>query len=357
MSITKKPFGCLPGGQCVSLYSLRNASGFEVCISDFGGTVVRILAPDRRGFLTNVACGFDDLASYQASGGYLGATVGRVCNRIAKGQFVLDGTVYDQLYINDGPNSLHGGKVGYSHRLWQVVDTQDGETPSLTLALMSPDGDEGYPGQLEVRVTYTVTPDNRFCIHYLATSDKATPVNLTNHVYFNLGGVASGDVLDQVVWLDAESYLRTDETLIPTGEMVPVRGTAFDFTTPKPIGQDIACGDANIEMAGGYDHCFNFTEWENKASTVRLRGTVCDPTTGRKLEMYTNSPCVQFYTANFLHDADYPLTGGYPQQTQHGFCLETQKMPDAVHHAHFTDTILCPGEVFDFTTVYAFTTV
>lgn len=354
MSITKRPFGTLPDGQEATLYTLRNAGGFSVSVSDFGGTIVQILAPDRGGQFQNIVCGYDSVEEYAVADGYLGATVGRFCNRIAKGRFPLEGKVYDSLYINDGPNHLHGGKVGFSHRLWSVARTEEGEEPSLTLHLVSPDGEEGYPGRLEVSVTFTVRADHALAIHYEARTDQTTVVNLTNHAYFNLGGFASGDVLDQVLWLDAESYLRGDAGLVPTGEVVPVAGTPFDFRHPKPIGRDFHAEDNDLRLAGGYDHCFNFTGWERGDHRLLLRGSLYDPHSGRKLELLTDSPCVQLYTANFLKNPAFPLRGGYPQQTQHAVCLETQKMPDSPNHPEFTDSILRPGEIFDYTTVFRF---
>lgn len=355
MSITKNPFGRLPDGRETALYTLRNANGFSVSVSDFGATLVSILAPDRTGRLTDVLCGFESADVYARADGYLGATVGRFCNRIARGRFELDGTVYDRLYINDGDNHLHGGRVGFSHRLWSLAGTTgDGEEPGLTLRLSSPDGEEGYPGTLNVSVTFSVSADNALAVHYLAKTDRATPVNLTNHAYFNLGGFASGDVLNHVLWLDAESYLRGDAGLIPTGETVPVAGTPFDFRHPKPIGRDFRAENDDLRLAGGYDHCFNFTGRERSEHRMLLRGSLYDPDTGRKLELLTDSPCVQLYTANFLKNPAFPLRGGYPQQPQHAVCLETQKMPDSPNHPDFTDSILRPGETFDYTTVYRF---
>ncbi len=358
MSISKHPFGILLDGQTASLYTLTGAAGLSVSLSDYGGTVVRIMAQDRFGLFRNVVCGYDSAVSYARGDGYLGATVGRVCNRIANGRFTLDGKLYDGLYINDGSNHLHGGRIGFSHRLWEVEALTEGEEPSLTMHLLSPDGEEAYPGTLDVTVTFTVTAGNALSIHYLAVTDKPTPVNLTNHTYFNLGGYASGDVLDQVLWLDAESYLRTDAGLVPTGEVVPVEGTPFDFrTAPKAIGKDFLSGDVDLRTAGGYDHCMNFTGWQQADSTMRLRGRVYDPDSGCQMELFTNSPCVQLYTANFLNNPAFSLSGGYAQRKRHAFCLETQKMPDAVHHREFTDTILRPGQTFDFMTVYKFSTV
>lgn len=354
MSIFKIPFGKLPDGRETSLFTLQNESGFSVSLSDFGATLVSVLAPDRKGRLTDILCGYECADVYARADGYLGATVGRFCNRIARGRFELDGKVYDRLYINDGANHLHGGKVGFSHRLWETATVSDGKEPSVTLCLHSPDGEEGYPGNLDVSVSFTVSADNSLGIHYTAHTDKATPVNLTNHAYFNLGGFASGDVLDQILWLDADSYLRGDAGLIPTGEMVPVAGTPFDFRHPKQIGQDFHAADNDLGLAGGYDHCFNFTGWERGEHRMLLRGSLYDPDTGRKLELLTDSPCVQLYTANFLKNPDFPLRGGYPQKTQHAVCLETQKMPDSPNHPDFTDSILRPGDVFDYTTVYRF---
>lgn len=358
MSLYRIPFGRLPDGREAGLYIMRNASGFCAAISDFGGTIVRLLAPDRNGCFVNVTCGYDTLDEYTKADGYLGATVGRFCNRIARGTFTLDGVTYDGLYRNDGDNHLHGGRVGFSHRLWDASVVSDGEEPSLALHLVSADGDEGYPGCLDVTVTFTVTADNALSLHYVATTDKPTVCSMTNHAYFNLGGCASGNVFGQVLWLDAESYLPGDSGLIPTGEMTPVEGTVFDFrTAPKAIGRDFSAdmpGAADLRLAGGYDHCLNFTDWRQTDGTVRLRGTAYDPVSGRKLEMLTNSPCVQLYTANFLKNPAFPLAGGHPQQTQHAFCLETQKMPDSPNHEGFTNVTLRPGEVYDYTTVYRF---
>ncbi|MCQ2429657.1 MAG: galactose mutarotase [Clostridia bacterium] len=353
MSIYKLPFGNLPDGTAVSLYVLRNENGFQVSISDFGGTLVSILAPDRNGIFHNVALGYESANEYAIADGYLGATVGRFANRLAKGAFTVDGKTYGGLYINDGVNTLHGGNVGYSHRMWEA-STVDGCEPALRLHLVSPDGEENYPGTLDVTVTYTVTADNALSLHYEATTDKPTVVSLTNHVYFNLGGCASGDVFGHILQLDAESYLRGDDGLIPTGEIVPVDGTPFDFRTPKAIGKDFFADDNDLKLAGGYDHCFNFTGWQQDDGEIRRRGTAYDPKSGRKLTMLTNSPCVQLYTANFLKGEECPLAGGQPRLTQHGFCLETQKMPDSPNHEGFTNAVLRPGEVWDYTTIYRF---
>lgn len=356
MSIQKEFFGTLDSGAEAYIYTLKNDKDVTVRITDFGGTVVNLLVPDRYGRFADVVGGYDSLWDYEHADGYLGALVGRYANRINKGRFSLDGKEYS-LYCQEDGNHLHGGRVGYSHRIWDVVHTSEADDaePELVLRLTSPDGDESYPGELTMTVTYRLTADNALAIQYEATvKGQATPLNLTNHTYFNLGGYASGEIFDHVLQLDAESYLRTDEGLIPTGEMVPVGGTPFDFRTPKPIGQDFFAENNDLKIAGGYDHCFNFTGWQTVDGTLKKRVTVYEPRRGRKLEVYTDQPCVQFYSANFLKNPDFPQKGGYPQRTQTAFCLETQKMPDSPNHATFTDCVLRPGETYDYTTVYRF---
>lgn len=357
MSIYSRPWGKLSSGETANLYTLVNDNGMTVEITDFGGAIVSLKAPDRGGKLTDVVLGYDSLSDYEFADGYLGALVGRVANRIAGAAFELDGESYS-LYPNDGQNTLHGGKKGYSYAVWGAETAADAHTAILTLTYDSPDGEEGFPGNLKVKVTYTLDDRNALSIRYEATTDKATPINLTNHVYFNLAGNASGTIFDQEMWLDAESYLAGNAELIPTA-IKPVDGTPFDFRVAKPIGRDFFADFADLRIAGGYDHCLNFTEWQkcHSGGELLLRAVACDPLSGRKLEMYTNQPCVQFYSANFLKNPCFPLRGGKPQQTQTGFCLETQSMPDSVHHqgdASFTDCILRPGEKYDYTTVYVF---
>lgn len=348
--ITKTYFGTLDNGQRVSYYTMKNASGMTVRICEYGGAIMEISVPDRLGRMTDVVAGYDSLYNYTHASGYQGALVGRVGNRIAKGKFTLDGKEYT-LFCNNGENSLHGGKIGYSHRLWNVEEI-DGEEPRLILTLHSPAGEEGYPGNLDVTVTYTLLSTNALSIRYEAVTDQRTPVNLTNHVYFNLAGYASGLVLDHLVRLDADSYLPTNTALIPTGEIRPVEGTPFDFRSFKKIGQEIDSDDVDLTIAGGYDHCYCFVGGET--DTPVLRAEVYEETSGRLLQMYTNQPCVQFYTGNFLGNPDYPFKGGCPQLKRAAFCLETQKMNDAVNHSNFTDTILNPGEKYDYTTIYQF---
>lgn len=355
MSITKKFFGNLSDGRVADIYTLTNAAGMEVSITTYGGALVSVKAPDKFGRMSDVVLGFDSLYDYENSGGSLGALVGRFANRIAKGCFELDGVVYDKLYINNRDNHLHGGKAGFGKRIWTVLEADDSDEPSLVLNYIAEDGEENYPGRLDVTVTYTLGEDNALTLVYKATTDKPTIINLTNHVYFNLGGCASGDIFDHVLTLDAESYLEPREGLIPTGNFIDVEGTPMDFRTPKTIGKDFYADYADLKTAGGYDHCFNFTGWrDQKADDIPLRATVLDPKSGRVLKMFTNQPCVQLYTANFLNNPDHPLKNGCPQKTQTGFCLETQVMPDSINHEGFTNCILRPGEEYCHVTTFEF---
>lgn len=350
--ITKHYFGTMDDGRDVYNYLLKNEAGMTVRICEFGGAIVEICVPDRLGRMTDVVAGYDSLRDYVLAPGYLGALVGRVCNRIAKGKFELDGKEY-QIYQNNNGNSLHGGKVGYSHKIWSVK-AEDGEEPRLVLNLVSQDGDENYPGTLNVTVTYTLTRSNALSIHYEATTDKKTVVNLTNHAYFNLGGFSSGKIFDHVLQMDADRYVPTDENLIPTGEIRSVEGTPFDFREPKTIGQDFDLEYPDMKLAGGYDHCICFTGGETKTPVLRIEAY--EPNSGRLMQVYTNQPAVQFYTGNFMWEIEAPLKGGCPASVQAAFCLETQKMPDAINHSNFDDVVLNPGEKYDYTTIYQFST-
>ena len=350
--ITKHYFGTMDNGRDVYSYLLKNDAGMSVRICEFGGAIMEISVPDKLGRVTDVVAGYDSLRDYVLAPGYLGALVGRVCNRIAKGKFSLDGKEY-QIYQNNNGNSLHGGKVGYSHKIWDVK-SEDGEEPRLVLTLTSPDGDENYPGTLNVTVTYSLSRSNALAIHYEATTDKKTIVNLTNHAYFNLAGFSSGKIFDHVLQMDADTYIPTDENLIPTGEIRSVEGTPFDFREPKTIGEDFDLENYDLKLAGGYDHCLCFTGGETKAPVLRIEAY--EPNSGRLMQVYTNQPAVQFYTGNFMWEIEAPLKGGCPASVQSAFCLETQKMPDAVNHANFDDVVLKPGEKYDYTTIYQFST-
>ena len=351
MSIQTHWFGNLPDGRAVHRYILQNANGMTVSLLDFGGAIQQILVPDRNGRFTDVVGGYDNILDYYEGNGYQGALIGRFGNRICRGKFSLDGKDYDDLYINNGVNHLHGGKEGFSHKIWEAMPIY-GDEPKLCLHYVSVDGEEGYPGTLDVTVTYTLKETNALSIRYVATTDQRTVLNLTNHTYFNLGGFASGKIFDHVLQLDADTYLPTDETLIPTGELKSVVGTPFDFRAPKAIGQDFFADDQDLKLAGGYDHCFNFVGGESKDPV--LRATLYEPVSGREMKVYTNQPCVQFYSGNFLNNVDHPFKGGYPQKKQTFICLETQHMPDSINHANFTDSVLKVGEVYDYTTEYRF---
>ena len=348
-NILKKHFGYMDDGREVSTYSMTNGSGMKVKITDFGGAIMQIKVPDKDGRFTDVVCGYSYLEDYMKASGYHGALIGRIGNRISKGRFTLDGKEYS-LYINNGKNSLHGGKIGFSHKLWAATPV-DGAEPQLVLEYTSPDMEEGYPGTLKVKVTYTLSCDNALSIRYEAETDKKTIVNLTNHVYFNLGGFASGSIESHKLWMDADSYTPTDEGLIPTGEIKSVNETPFDFSIEKEIGRDINVDDPDLRFGKGYDINFNFKGGETNEPIHRA--TLYDPESGREMYVITNQPCVQVYTGNVMNDL-HRFKGGYPQNPRHAIALETQKMPDSVNHPNFTNVVLDVGEKYDYTTVYKF---
>jgi aldose 1-epimerase len=343
-SVTPKPFGRTPEGQLVRLYTLTNENGMSVSIMDYGATIVKILAPDRNGKFDDVVLGFDKFSPYLHITTYFGATVGRYANRIAKGRFELGKTLY-QLPRNNGPNSLHGGFRGFDKRMWKVEPVES-DIPAVRFSRLSPDGEEGYPGNLFVSVTFSLNDDNELRISYEATTDKTTIINLTNHSYFNLAG--GGTILDHILMLHADAYTPVDATLIPTGEIKPVAGTPWDFLNPTPIGFHLK------ETGGkpvGYDH--NFVLNKSWFSDRSVAAEVVEPRSGRTLTVSTDQPGVQFYTGNFL---DGTLTGAggnvYGQYT--GFCLETQHFPDSPNHDNFPSTVLAPGDTYKTATVYAF---
>lgn len=351
MHIQKRLFG-KHDGKDVDVYTLTNDGGMSASIITFGGAIRNLVVPDKDGKLGDVVCGFDGLESYVNEGeSYQGALIGRVANRIAKGKFTLDGVEY-QLYINNGECSLHGGRVGFSHKVWDAEAHVEGDGCVLDLYYTSPDGEENYPGTLKVHVTYKLTVDNALSITYRAETDKKTIINLTNHTYFNLGGFASGKIFDHEMWMDADSFVVTDEGLVPTGEIRSVEGTPFDFRTAKTIGKDFDLSFEPMAFAKGYDHCLNFIKRDDAMAQPRVR--VTEHRSGRVMDVYTSEPCVQFYSANFMKNADYPFKGGYAQAEQNAFCLETQRMPDSINHDYFTDCTLDVGEKFESTTVFKF---
>ena len=352
MSIEKKVFGTTKNGETVHSYTITSEGGISVTLIEFGAAINTLFVPDKNGNAVDVVCGYDKLSDYEDGDGYQGAVVGRFGNRIGKGKFTLDGVEYN-LYCNNGNNHLHGGKVGFSHKVWTSEAIEEEGADRVIFTLVSPDGEENYPGTLNVSVEYRVVAGKEISIIYHATTDKKTVLNLTNHTYFNLAGFDSGDVFDHVVYLDADRFVETDAELIPTGNTPSVLGTPFDFRTAKTIGKDWNLEYEPMKLAGGYDHCMIFAEhYEDAMQSPRV--IVTEPKSGRKMSVYTDLPSVQFYSANFMSNPDFPFKGGYTQKTQHAFCLETENMPDSMNHEHFTNCVLNPGEEYKTQTVYAF---
>lgn len=339
-------FGKLPSGEEIQIYTLRNTKGMEARIMTYGGTVVSLKTPDREGKLADVVLGFDSLDGYVKGCPYFGAIIGRYGNRIGGAKFTLDGKTY-KLAANDGPNSLHGGKVGFDKKVWKV-DSANGST--LALSYVSPDMEEGYPGELRVKVTYSVSEADELRIHYEATTNKATVVNLTNHSYFNLKDDGATSILDHVIMINADRFTPVDATLIPTGKLEPVAGTPFDFRTPHRIGERINADNQQLKFAGGYDQNFVLNR---TGSGLELAAKVTEPVTGRVMEVLTTEPGLQFYTGNFL-DGTLTGKGGIVYRKRCAFCLETQHFPDSPNKPQFPSVTLRPGETYDTTTVYRF---
>jgi aldose 1-epimerase len=342
-----RPFGQTPSGDKVDLYTLTNAKGMEATISTYGGVIVSLKAPDRSGRLADVVLGFDNLEGYLKSNPYFGAIVGRYGNRIAHGKFMLDGVEYT-LAKNNGENSLHGGIRGFDKRIWTAARSTGS---SIELTYVSRDGEEGFPGNLSVTVTYTLTDNNELRIDYSATTDKDTVVNLTNHSYFNLAGQGNGDVLGHKVTIFADRFTPVDKTMIPTGELRSVEGTPFDFRKPHSIGERINSPDEQLALGRGYDHNFVL---KRPSSTPELAARVTEPKTGRVLEVLTTEPGVQFYTANTLNVPAGKGGKGYGPHS--AFCLETQHFPDSPNKPAFPPVVLKPGGQYQTTTVYRFST-
>ena len=346
--ISKQAFGTTPDGQAVDLYTLRNATGAEATIMTYGGTVTSLKVPDKSGTIGDVVLGYDSLDGYIKSSPFFGCLVGRYGNRIAKGQFSLDGKTYT-LATNNPPNNLHGGPVGFDKRVWTAAKADVGpQGPRLVLTYLSKDGEEGFPGNLKVTATYTLTDDNALRLDYTATTDKDTVCNLTQHSYFNLAG--RNDILGHLVTINADKFTPVDATLIPTGELKPVDGTPFDFRKPTPIGLRINNDDEQLRFGSGYDH-----NWViNKAwGKLECMARVTDPTSGRVLEVWSTEPGVQFYTANFL-DGSITGKGGWVYQRRNAFCFEPQHYPDSPNHPQFPTTELKPGQTYQNTIIYKF---
>lgn len=348
MSITKGDFGTAYG-QAIELYTLANSQGMKVSIATLGGAVVELWAPGRGGAFQDVVLGYTCAEEYARYTSNQGALIGRYGNRIGAGRFTLKGKTY-QLALNDhGINHLHGGDRGFNQRIWQVEGAQDGPAPSLILSYTSPDGEENYPGTLQVKVTYTLTEDNALSIDYRAVTDADTPVNLTNHTYFNLAGYDAGPITGHEICIHAQYFTPVDDGLIPTGELRAVRGTPFDFNSAKTIGRDLDNGDEQLVKGGGYDHNFVLGD----AHVTKTAAIVYEPESGRIMTVKTDMPCMQFYIGNFL-DGTEVGKGGLPLKRRHGFCLETQYAPDSPNQPAFPSVILHPGEEYHYTTSYQF---
>ncbi|MEJ7615575.1 MAG: aldose epimerase family protein [Pyrinomonadaceae bacterium] len=342
----KQAFGKTADGAAVDLYTLTNSKGMEAQITNFGGIIVSLKTPDRAGKTDDVVLGFESLDGYLKPHPFFGALVGRYANRIAKGVFKLNNTEYKLAQNNNG-NHIHGGPRGFDKRVWTARERGD----ELELTYLSKDGEEGYPGNLTVTVTYRLTEDNELRISYAATTDKDTILNLTNHSYFNLAGTNSGDVLAHEVMINADQFTPVDETLIPTGELAPVKGTPFDFTQRTAVGARINDQHQQLVVGKGYDH--NWVLKRTGGEAVSLAASVYEPTTGRVLEVYTSQPGVQFYTGNFLNGS---VTGkrGKVYAQRHGFCLETQHFPDSPNKPQFPTVVLKLGQKYQETTVFKF---
>jgi len=342
LKIAKASFGTVNRKE-VTIFTLTNQHNMTVKIINYGATITSVSVPDRKGKSADVVLGFNTLKEYQQEHPYIGAVVGRYGNRIAKGRFVLNGQEY-KLAVNDGENHLHGGLVGFDKVVWEGKEFKNQDGIGVELTYLSTEGEEGYPGNLRTTVRYLLNNQNELVINYLASTDQTTVVNLTQHSYFNLKGEGCGDILGHELLLNAELYTEVDEGLIPTGALKPVKGTPLDFTTMKPMGAEIK------ELSVGYDHNFVIN---HKGKEPALTAKVCEPETGRVMEVFTTEPGVQFYTGNFLDGA---LTGksGSNYEKHSGFCLETQHFPDSPNHSEFPSTTLNPGEVYKQTTIYKF---
>lgn len=348
-AFTERHYGDLADGTAVSLVTLSNGNGVEVDIISYGGIITRLIAPDRNGESGNIVLALDDLEAYVSSSPYFGALIGRYGNRIARGQFTLDGTPY-QLAVNDGENHLHGGDVGFDKKVWEMQPFATPESAGAELSLVSADGDQGYPGTLDTRVTYELNDRNELEIRFSATTDKPTVVNLTAHSYFNLAG--TGDILGHQLTIPAAHFTPVRAGLIPTGELRPVAGTPFDFREAKAIGADIGEENAQLELGLGYDH--NWVVKEQADDELVLEARVTEPGSGRVLEVWSVEPGVQFYSGNFL---DGTLEGdGRVYEYRSGFCLEPQHFPDSPNQPEFPSTVLRPGETYETRIVYRFAT-
>ncbi|WP_245224727.1 aldose epimerase family protein [Pseudozobellia sp. WGM2] len=344
-----KNFETVIDGDSVKLYTLKNKNGIEVTITNYGQRLISLHVPDKNGNFEDVVLGFPDLKNYMAKKNFYGATIGRYGNRIAKGEFEIDGNSYD-LAINNNENHLHGGIKGFESVVWGVDAVNDNE---IVFSRTSPDMEEGYPGKLEVKVTYTLTDSNELKINYTANTDKPTYINLTHHSFFNLKGEGEGTVNDHILMLNADSFTPVNNGLIPTGEIKNVAGTPFDFTEPKLIGEDLEVENEQLKYASGYDHNFVLNESPKNEEGLVMAARVIEPKSGRTMEVYTDEPGIQFYGGNFLTGADIGKSGK-PYVFRGAFCLETQHYPDSPNQPNFPSTRLDPGQTYTSNCVYKF---
>ena len=350
LSVSRAPFGTLPDGRAVELFTLTNAHGVEIRAMTYGAIITAIYTPDRNGRRDDIVLGFDSVAGYLSGSPYFGAVVGRYANRIAGGHFTLDGVTYT-LARNNGPNSLHGGLRGFDKVLWSAEPVRSDSAVGVRLRYTSPDGEEGYPGTLQVQVTYTLTAHDELIVDYDATTDKATPLNLSQHTYWNLHGHGQGDILDHVLSLDASRYTPVDSTLIPTGEIAPVAGTPFDFRTPAAVGARIDAANEQLGFGHGYDH--NWVLDQPRPGILSHAARLVDPVSGRAIDVSTTEPGIQFYAGNFL-DGTIKGKGGQVNGHRGALCLETQHFPDSPNHPNFPSTILRPGQRYQSRTIVTF---
>jgi aldose 1-epimerase len=349
-AITKAPFGKTKNGESVDLYTLRNRNGMETKITNYGGIVVSLTAPDLQNKFADVVLGYKTLEDYMNPPfPYFGAIIGRYGNRIAKGRFTLNGHEY-KLAVNNGENHLHGGLIGFDKVVWTARETRSAAGPALSLTYLSKDGEEGYPGNLRVTVVYTLTNNNELKVEYTATTDKDTVINLTHHSYFNLAGEGHSHILDHYLTLKASRFVPTDAGSIPTGQLKNVAGTPFDFRKEIPIGERIDQNDQQLKFGNGYDHTWVI---DGRPGVLRLAAKVYEPITARIMEVWTTEPGVQFYTGNFL-DNSRPGKSGRPYPRRSGFCLETQHYPDSPNRPNFPTTTLRKGATYRSTTIYRF---
>ena len=350
LRVQVEPYGTLESGETVQQYRMLNRHGASVAIIDYGAIITHIIVPDGTGTMADVVLGYDNLQSYVSDGSYLGAVVGRYANRIAKGKFQLNGRDY-RLDKNNHENHLHGGIEGFNKKLWSAAVNQQDSFAEVTMKLLSPDGDQGYPGEVNAAVTYRFDDNSQLSVSFEATSSEATIINLSQHSYFNLNGHDSGSVESHTLWMDADRYTPVTESLIPTGVLETVEDSPFDFTKPKKIGRDIGKENTQLSYGNGYDHNFVFSSYTG--SSVRHRATVISGAHGRTMELHTDQPGVQLYSANHL-DGSTLGKGGAAYGFRQGFCLESQHFPDSPNQLNFPSVVLNPGEVYKTTTVFKF---